>query len=155
MKPLTGSIVTLVLVLGSASTSHAQTTGLVAPEGCPTAAEVLPGSAAPDLAGLWDFTITVGTASVRGEMALGHMDGAYAGALTPETTNTVVVRRLELAGDAIRMTVASGEGEVLFDGRLAPSGNSMCGIVTYHGGVRYPMTAMRRPGRADAAATSS
>lgn len=95
----------------------------------------------------------VGDEPSPGVMALGPMDGAYAGSLTPYRTNTVAVRRLELVGGAIRMSVASREGEVLFEGRLTGNANTMCGTVLYHGGQRLPMVAVRRasgaPGRHD------
>ncbi len=83
-------------------------------------------------------------------MALGPLDGAYAGSLTPEATDTVAVRRLDLTGDVVRMSVASREGEVTFEGRLSADGKSMCGIVNYHGGVAYPMVATLRPKRTPA-----
>ena len=109
------------------------------------AALAIPQGKAPDLAGQWDFLMEVGTTPSRGVMALGHIDGVYGGALTPYATNTVVVRRLSLAGDAVTMSVASREGEVRFDGRLTGAGDTMCGIVTYHGGRLLPMVAVQRP----------
>jgi hypothetical protein len=100
----------------------------------------------PDLAGLWDFRIDMGTSVATGTMALGHMDDGYAGALTPDATNTVAIRKLLVHGDSVHMRVASREGDVLFDGRLQGAGNALCGIVTYHGGKLFPMTATQRPG---------
>ena len=104
----------------------------------------LPHDSVPDLAGIWDFRIDVGNAISTGTMALGHMDDAYAGALTPDATNTVAIRRLTLKGDSVHMSVASREGDVLFDGRLTGAHDTLCGIVTYHRGVRYPMIATLR-----------
>jgi hypothetical protein len=97
-----------------------------------------------DFAGLWDFAVTMDGGTSTGTMALGHVDGAYAGALTPDATTTVVIRRLTVTQDRVQMAVASREGDVLFDGRLTGDGHSMCGIVTYHGGARFPMRASHR-----------
>ena len=101
----------------------------------------------PDLAGLWDFRIETTNGTSKGFLALGHVDGSYGGSLTPETTNTVVIRRLMVANDSVHMSVATREGDVTFDGRLSGR-DTMCGIVTYHGGVKYPMRATRRAARA-------
>jgi len=112
---------------------------------CPVPATAPSWTTPPDLQGQWDFVIQAGDRASPGLMALGPMDGAYAGSLTPEATNSLAVRRLELTGDAVRMSVASREGEVIFEGRLSADGRSMCGIVNYHGGLKYPMTATLRP----------
>ena len=104
----------------------------------------LPRDSIPDLAGIWDFRIDVGNAISTGMMALGHLDDAYAGALTPDATNTVAIRRLTLKGDSVHMAVASRERDVLFAGRLTGADDTLCGIVTYHRGVRYPMIATLR-----------
>lgn len=109
------------------------------------AARFVPTGDAPDLQGQWDFLMQVGARPSRGVLALGPIDGAYAGSLTPETTNTVAVRRLTLDGGAVRMSVASREGEVLFDGHLAGKPDTMCGTVFYHGGQTFQMVAVRRP----------
>jgi len=105
----------------------------------------IPAGEAPDLAGQWDFLMQVGEAPSPGLMALGHMDGAYAGSLTPYRTNTVVVRRLTLERGAVNMSVASREGEVRFEGHLAGGPDTMCGSVLYHGGQVFQMVAVRRP----------
>lgn len=118
---------------------------------CDAAPAPLPAGKTPDLAGQWDFLMQVGDRESRGVLALGHIDGAYAGALTPYATNTVAVRRLTLAGTAVRMSVASREGEVRFEGHLA--GDTLCGIVHYHGGRRFPMVAVQRPNSYAARAT--
>ena len=112
---------------------------------CPVPATAPTWGTPPDLQGQWDFVIQAGDRASPGVMALGPMDGAYAGSLTPDATNTVAVRRLELVGDKVRMSVASREGEVTFEGRLSADGKSMCGIVNYHGGLKYPMVATLRP----------
>ncbi|MGH7027978.1 hypothetical protein [Brevundimonas sp.] len=109
------------------------------------AAPFVPAGEAPDLAGQWDFLMQVGSTPSPGLLALGHMDGAYAGSLTPYRTNTVAVRRLTLDGGAVKMSVASREGEVLFEGRLTGKPDTMCGTVLYHGGQRLQMVAVRRP----------
>lgn len=105
----------------------------------------VPTGEAPDLQGQWDFLMQVGSAPSPGILALGPMDGAYAGSLTPYRTNTVAVRRLTLDGGAVSMSVASREGEVRFEGHLTGNPNTMCGTVLYHGGQRLPMVAVRRP----------
>lgn len=61
------------------------------------------------------------------------------GACTTTTTAAPFPR------DSVHMAVASAEGDVLFDGRLFGAGDSMCGIVTYHQGARFVMTATKRP----------
>ena len=60
-------------------------------------------------------------------------------------TAPVVLRKISLAGNSIRMVVASREGDVLFDGKLSAKGDLMCGTVTYHGGETFPMVAQKRP----------
>lgn len=109
------------------------------------AARYVPAGEAPDLQGQWDFLIQVGPTASPGLMALGHMDGAYAGSLSPYRTNTVVVRRLTLDRGAVNMSVASREGEVRFEGHLAGGPDTMCGRVLYHGGQVLQMVAVRRP----------
>ena len=109
------------------------------------AAPYVPAGAAPDLQGQWDFLIQVGATPSPGLMALGPMDGAYAGSLTPYRTNTVAIRRLTLDRGAVTMSVASREGEVRFEGHLRGGPDTMCGRVIYHGGQVLQMVAVRRP----------
>lgn len=109
------------------------------------AAPYVPAGEAPDLAGQWDFLMQVGASPSPGLMALGHMDGGYAGSLTPYRTNTVVVRRLTLDRGTVTMSVATREGEVRFEGRLTGGPDTMCGSGLYHGGLSYRMVAVRRP----------
>lgn len=109
------------------------------------AAPFVPAGEAPDLQGQWDFLMQVGERPSPGLMALGPMDGAYAGSLTPYATNTVAVRRLTLDGGTVSMSVASPEGEVRFEGHLTGNPDTMCGTVLYHGGQTFPMVAVRRP----------
>lgn len=109
------------------------------------AAHYVPAGEAPDLQGQWDFLIQVGATPSPGLMALGHMDGAYAGSLTPYRTDTVVIRRLTLDRGAVNMSVASREGEVRFEGHLTGGPDTMCGRVLYHGGQVLQMVAVRRP----------
>jgi hypothetical protein len=59
----------------------------------------------------------------------------------------VVVRSLTFDVQAVAMIVASGEGDVRFDGSLASDGKRMCGIVSYHGGQKFEMIAQKRPDR--------
>jgi len=109
------------------------------------APQYVPAGEAPDLAGQWDFLLQVGDTPSPGLMALGHMDGAYAGSLTPYRTNTVAVRRLTLERGSVSMSVASREGEVRFEGHLTGGPDTMCGKVYYHGGQVLQMVAVRRP----------
>ena len=109
------------------------------------AAPFVPTGEAPDLQGQWDFLIQVGATPSPGLMALGHLDGAYAGSLTPYRTATLAVRRLTLDRGAVHMAVASREGEVRFEGHLTGRPDTMCGRVWYHGGQVFQMVAVRRP----------
>lgn len=99
---------------------------------------------APDLTGLWDFSIDMGAVVSTGFMALGWIDGAYAGSLTPDATTTLAIRRLTMVGDSVQLAVATREGDVTVFGRLRGTGGVMCGIVHYHQGKRYPMIATQR-----------
>lgn len=123
----------------------AQTTPSLTPAAiCGSAARLkTPRDSAPNMSGIWDFKLDMGTAVSSGIMVLGALDDAYAGALTPNA-GPVAIRKLTLKGDAIHMSVASREGDVLFDGHLLETGKELCGVVTYHGGKLYPMTATRR-----------
>jgi hypothetical protein len=102
----------------------------------------------PNLQGVWDFTMETGERDSRGFMALGPVDDAWAGSLTPYATNSLAIRKLSLDGAGVKMVVASREGDVVFTGRLAGEANMMCGTVNYHGGRVIPMIARLRPGRA-------
>ena len=106
-----------------------------------------PGGAAKayDLRGSWDFHMDVGGLPSFGVLAVGWFDGGYGGSLTPMSTAPVVVRSLTVTGLAVKMTVASPEGDVVFNGWLAGKGDRMCGIVDYHGGQRLKMVMHRRP----------
>ncbi len=103
------------------------------------------GAEAPNLHGNWDFLMDVGGEPSFGLLSIGLVDGGYGGSLTPVRTAPVVIRKITLTGNAIHMVVASREGDVLFDGKLSAKADRMCGIVTYHGGRRFPMVAQRRP----------
>ena len=105
----------------------------------------VPTGEAPNLQGQWDFLMLVGEAPSPGLMALGPMDGAYAGSLTPYRTTTVAVRRLTLDRGAVNMAVATREGEIRFEGHLTGNGDTMCGTGLYHGGLTYRMVAVPRP----------
>lgn len=136
------AVLILPAALALAGPLQAQTTPSLA--AC-EAAPFVPAGEAPDLAGQWDVLMQVGSAPSPALLALGHMDGAYAGSLTPYRTNTVAVRRLTLDRGAVNMSVASREGEVLFEGRLTGKPDTMCGTVLYHGGQRFQMVAVHRP----------
>ena len=103
------------------------------------------GGEAPNLHGHWDFLmIPRGTPSF-GLMSIGFVGADYGGSLAPVRTAPVVLRSIILAGNSIRMVVASTEGDVRFDGRISAKGDLMCGTVTYHGGETFPMVAQKRP----------
>jgi hypothetical protein len=113
---------------------------------CDQLADLAPDAAKPpNLQGVWDFSMDTGPQLSRGYMTLGPLDGDWAGSLTPYATNSLAIRRLVQQGSAIRMVVASREGDVVFTGRLAGAGTMMCGTVAYHGGRVYPMIARQRP----------
>jgi hypothetical protein len=103
------------------------------------------GGEAPNLHGHWDFLMVPRGTPSFGLMSIGFVGADYGGSLAPARTAPVVLRRISLTGNSIRMVVASTEGDVLFDGRLSAKGDIMCGTVTYHGGETFPMVAQRRP----------
>ena len=103
------------------------------------------GAEAPNLHGHWDFLMVPRGTPSFGLMSIGLVGADYGGSLAPSRTAPVVLRRITLAGNGIRMVVASREGDVRFDGRLSAKGDFMCGTVTYHGGETFPMVAQKRP----------
>lgn len=103
------------------------------------------GGEAPNLHGNWDFLMAPQGAPSFGVMSIGFVGAEYGGALVPVRTAPVVLRRITVDGNRIRMVVASAEGDVNFDGRLSAKGDFMCGTVTYHGGATFPMVAQKRP----------
>ena len=142
------SVAALVATLSASGTASAQSTRSTAatpPVQAAAYATTLGGS--PDLQGLWDFTMRVGDRTSPGFFALGPAERGWAGSITMYLTNTLAIRELTVAGDSIRMVVASREGDVRFLARLTDDGRAMEGIVEYHGGARLPMTATRRARR--------
>ena len=103
------------------------------------------GGEAPNLHGHWDFLMVPRGTPSFGLMSIGFVGADYGGSLAPVRTAPVVLRKITLTGNSIRMVVASTEGDVLFDGRLSAKGDFMCGTVTYHGGETFPMVAQKRP----------
>ena len=103
------------------------------------------GGEAPNLHGHWDFLMLPRGMASFGLMSIGFVGADYGGSLAPVRTAPVVLRKISLTGNSIRMVVASREGDVLFDGKLSAKGDFMCGTVTYHGGETFPMVAQRRP----------
>lgn len=101
-------------------------------------------AAEPDLVGLWDFYIDAGGVPSFGLLSVGRLDGGYGGTLTPVRTAPVVLRRLTVSDQKVRMIVGSREGDVTFNAILSGPADRMCGVVTYHGGLLYPMVAQRR-----------
>ncbi len=100
---------------------------------------------APNLHGHWDFLMVPRGTPSFGLMSIGFVGADYGGSLAPTRTAPVVLRKISLTGSTVHMVVASREGDVLFDGRLSPKGDLMCGTVTYHGGEKFPMVAHKRP----------
>ena len=98
----------------------------------------------PDLAGLWDVYMDVGGIPSFGLLTVGRLDGRYGGTLTPVRTAPVVLRSLTVSDRKVRMIVGSREGDVTYNATLSGAADRMCGIVTYHGGLLYPMVAQRR-----------
>lgn len=111
---------------------------------CDAGAARAPGEA-PILHGHWDFLMVPRGLPSFGLMSIGFVGADYGGSLAPTRTAPVVLRKLTLTGDKVHMVVASREGDVLFDGKISPDGNFLCGTVTYHGGETFPMIAQKRP----------
>ena len=107
----------------------------------------------PELAGLWDMVMDVGGIPSFGLLSVAAADSDLSGSLALNA-GVVVIRSLKSDGQAVAMIVASGEGDVRFDGSLASDGKRMCGIVSYHGGQKYEMVAQKRPARGSGAASS-
>ena len=136
------SLAALAAALLTSGTASAQSTAATPP--APATANATTLGPGPDLQGLWDFTMRVGDRTSPGFFALGPVEKGWAGSLTLYLTNTLAIRLLTVAGDSVRMVVASREGDVRFHARLTDNGRTMEGIVHYHGGARLPMTATRR-----------
>ncbi len=136
-------VAVLGAVLMSVCTGNAQTT--TSEPATPPAAQAAPSpTPGSDLSGYWDFEVNVGQRVTVGEMTLGRSGDGYLGTLTPKGTNTLAVRSFKLDGKGIDMVVESRDGEVTFKGTLEEDGVSMNGIVTYHHGEQFPMTARKR-----------
>jgi hypothetical protein len=103
-------------------------------------------SQSPELSGLWDVVMDVGGVPSFGLLSVAMSGTELAGSLALNA-GVVVVRSLTLDGQTVSMIVASGEGDVRFDGSLASDGKRMCGIVSYHGGQKFEMIAQKRPAR--------
>ena len=103
------------------------------------------GAEAPNLHGHWDFLMVPRGTPSFGLMSIGFVGADYGGSLAPTRTAPVVLRKVTLSGNDIRLVVASAEGDVTFDGKLSAKGDYMCGTVTYHEGETFPMVAHRRP----------
>ena len=141
MKPLT--ILAVAAALAVPTTTIAQPAPSIALT-CDSGVADAVGEA-PSLHGQWDFLMVPRGVPSFGLMSIGLVDGAYGGSLTPARTAPVVLRRIVLEGRDVHLSVASTEGDVLFDGRLSANGDLMCGTVTYHGGETFPMVAQKRP----------
>ena len=136
---------TLAATPASAQASQVPAQALT-PAQCNQLGEFAPSSAEPpNLQGVWDFTMDTQPRLSRGFLVLGPVDGAWAGSLTPYATNSLAIRTLVVQAAAVRMVVASREGDVVFTGRLKGDGTMMCGTVAYHGGRVFPMIVHQRP----------
>lgn len=102
-------------------------------------------SEAPNLHGNWDFLMDVRGTPNFGLLSIGFVGNKYGGSLALWMTAPVVLREVTLTGDSFRMTVASSEGDVRFDGVLSAKGDRMCGTVTYHDGSSFAALAQKRP----------
>ena len=111
-------------------------------------------SQSPELPGLWDMVMDVGGTPSFGLLSLGMSGTELAGSIALNA-GVAVVRSLKVDGQTVAMIVATGEGEVRFDGSLTPDGKRMCGIVSYHGGQKFEMVAQKRPARERASVASS
>jgi hypothetical protein len=131
-----------LLASGTASAQSTRSTTAAPSAQAPAAAATLGGG--PDLQGIWDFTMRVGDRLSPGFFAIGPVEQNWAGSITMYLTNTLAIRVLTVDGDSVRMVVASREGDVRYLARLTNNGQTMEGIVEYHGGARLPMTATRR-----------
>lgn len=114
------------------------------PVNCAAGAVTATGDA-PNLHGHWDFLMVPRGTPSFGLMSIGFVGADYGGSLAPARTAPVVLRKITVTGNNIRMVVASTEGDVQFDGKLSVKGDLMCGTVTYHGGESFPMVAQKRP----------
>lgn len=112
-------------------------------------AEGATASSSPELSGLWDVLMDVGGVPSFGLLSVAVSGKTLAGSLSLNA-GVVAVRSLERDGSAVSMLVASGEGDVRFDGSLAADGKRMCGIVSYHQGQKFEMIAQKRPDRRSA-----
>lgn len=98
-----------------------------------------------NLHGHWDFLMVPRGTPSFGLMSIGFVGSEYGGSLAPTRTAPVVLRGITVTGWSVRMTVASREGDVFFDGKISSKGDFLCGTVTYHGGEKFPMIAHKRP----------
>lgn len=103
------------------------------------------GSEAPNLHGNWDFLMDVRGTPNFGLLSIGFVGNAYGGSLSLWMTAPVVLRKVTLTDSSFRITVASSQGDVQFDGVLSAKGDRMCGTVTYHDGSSFPAVAQKRP----------
>ncbi|WP_242774618.1 hypothetical protein [Sphingopyxis sp. YF1] len=137
----------MTLALTAALASSAVVAAQPAPSiavNCNTEAAT-PRSEAPNLHGNWDFVMDVGGTPNFGLLSIGFVGNEYGGSLALSLTAPVVLREVALTGNSFRMTVASSEGNVQFEGVLSARGDRMCGTVIYHDGSSFPAVAQKRP----------
>lgn len=104
-----------------------------------------PPSEEPNLHGAWDFLMDVGATPNFGLMAIGLIGRDYSGALALSLTAPVVITKVTVTGHDVSMVIASPQGDVLLNGKLASKNSRICGTVTYHDGKIFPMIAHKRP----------
>jgi hypothetical protein len=105
----------------------------------------------PDVSGSWEFTVDLGASITRGAMRITRDANGFGGTLTAAGPNALPIRSLTFQGPVVQLTVDTPEGPVVFDGTLDGDRAIMRGIVTYHGGKRYPLNAWRERTPAQAA----
>jgi hypothetical protein len=137
-------LLALSLLVLSSGTTLAQVT-------TPSAVQGSSAATSPDLSGAWDFTVDLGASVTRGAMRITREANGLGGTLTAAGPNALPIRSLTLEGAVVQLTVDTPEGPVVFDGTLDTDRAAMRGIVTYHGGKRYPLNAWRERSAAQAA----
>ena len=148
---IAGAALALTLALASAAVPATASEATTMKFECPDP-DTKPAQS-PDLSGSWDLVMDVGGNPSFGLLSVGRSGAGFAGSIALNA-GVAVARSLTFDGQVVALIVATGEGDVRFDGSLASDGKRMCGIVSYHGGQKYGMIAQKRPSRATGAANS-
>lgn len=104
-----------------------------------------PAPAVPlDMSGHWTFEVRSPAGTTHGAIRLFRVASGFMGTLTTDQGNEVMpVQSLNLAGQAMVMTVASPHGNVLFSGTLDADGKGFGGELIYYNGRKFPLTARK------------